>query len=240
MSGTQERTDSYGTWASPISAEMVASAGIDFGHMALDSGNVYWREQRPEEDGRGVVVFYDGDTQEDETPAGFNVRALVNYGGGDFTIHDDVIYFSAFEDQRVYRQPPGESPVPITPEPDTERGLRYADFEVADGKDHLYCVRENHEVVEDTDNPASEPATTLVRLAADGREEPQVVASGHDFYAAPRLSPDGNRLAWLTWDHPGMPWDRCHSLVQFGGGPIAPFRGKLLERSRRHAQLLPT
>ncbi|MFA4964824.1 MAG: prolyl oligopeptidase family serine peptidase, partial [Thermoleophilia bacterium] len=34
-----------------------------------------------------------------------------------------------------------------------------------------------------------------------------VLASGHDFYAAPRLSPDGRRLAWLCWDHPRMPWD---------------------------------
>ncbi len=34
-----------------------------------------------------------------------------------------------------------------------------------------------------------------------------VLAGGHDFVAAPRLSPDGSQLAWVAWDHPNMPWD---------------------------------
>ncbi len=37
----------------------------------------------------------------------------------------------------------------------------------------------------------------------------QVLVSGNNFYANPRLSPDGARLAWLTWNHPNMPWDGC-------------------------------
>src|SRR5205814_4403212 len=27
------------------------------------------------------------------------------------------------------------------------------------------------------------------------------------FYSTPRLSPDGRRLCWLSWQHPNMPWD---------------------------------
>ena len=43
-------------------------------------------------------------------------------------------------------------------------------------------------------------------MPTDGGE-PRTIVGGHDFFAAPRISPDGSRLAWLTWDHPHMPWD---------------------------------
>ena len=207
MVGSRNRTAPYGTWPSPISAETVASAGIEFGHVALDDETLYWREQRPEEGGRGIIVRHDSGTNEDVTPEEFNVRTLVHeYGGGDFAVFEDTIYFVGYEDQRVYRQPPDGDPEAITPEPETERGLRYADFEVSADGGQIYCVREDHDASAG-ESGADEPVTTLVRIPADGSEPPAVVASGHDFYAAPRLSPDGDRLAWLTWDHPRMPWD---------------------------------
>jgi dipeptidyl aminopeptidase/acylaminoacyl peptidase len=220
MHDNSDRTASYGTWSSPVTAEMVASAGIAFGHVALDGDAVYWREERPTEDGRGVIVRNDGDATADDPrdanadviPEDFDVRTLVHeYGGGDFAVHDDVVYFARYDDQRVYRQPIDGDPEPITPEPETDRGLRYADFEVSPDGDRLYCVREDHDAMEsdesDRADAADEPVTTLVSVPTDGSENPQAVASGHDFYAAPRLSPDGDRLAWLTWDHPRMPWD---------------------------------
>lgn len=205
MTDSPEDTARYGTWPSPISAEMVASTGIEFGHVDLDGETVYWREQRPDEGGRGVVACTDGETTRDVTPADIDVRTLVHeYGGGDFAVHDGVVFFVRLDDQRVYRQPVDGDPEPITPEPDSNGGLRYADFEVTADGSSLYCVREDHDAEA---SGADEPVTTLVRLVADGSEEPTVVASGADFYAAPRLSPDGDRLAWLTWNHPQMPWD---------------------------------
>lgn len=207
MEETPERSNPYGTWPSPISAEMVASADIEFGHLALDGDTVYWREQRPDEGGRGVIVRDDGTSTDDITPAEFDVRTLVHeYGGGDFAVHDGDVFFARYDDQRLYRQPVGGDPVPITPEPTSERGLRYAAFEVTADGQSLYCVREDHDIATGDGGP-DEPETTLVRLATDGDEVPHVVASGHDFYATPRLSPGGDRLAWLTWDHPRMPWD---------------------------------
>ncbi|EMA32421.1 S9 family peptidase [Halobiforma nitratireducens] len=221
MKPTDEARAPYGTWQSPVSAELVANGGIDLEHLTVDGDTAYWREQRPDEGGRGVVVRRsDADGERDDgagdddleevTPEDDNVRTLVHeYGGADFEVRDGVVFYVRYDDQRVYRQSVSEDggPEPITPEPATERGLRYADFE-AGGDGFLYCVRENHDAAsEETDGDADEPVSTLVRLAADGSEEPQVVAAGHDFYAAPRLSPDGTALAWLTWDHPGLPWD---------------------------------
>ncbi|WP_435063703.1 S9 family peptidase [Halobaculum sp. EA56] len=202
-----EGTTAYGTWPSPIDAETVASAGRQFGHVAVDGETVYWREQRPDEDGRGVVVRDDGDGAVDVTPGDLNVRTLVHeYGGGDFAVHDGTVYVARYGDQRVYRLAPGGDPEPITPEPETERGLRYADFAVGADGESLYCVRENHDAAAAEDGP-EEPVNELVRVPADGDGDPAVVATGHDFYAAPTLSPGGDRLAWLAWDHPRMPWD---------------------------------
>ncbi|MCP3936057.1 MAG: S9 family peptidase [Actinomycetia bacterium] len=115
-----------------------------------------------------------------------------------------------FADQRVYRIEGGVATA-ITPEPKIPAGDRYGDFEF-DG-DRLICVRERH--LEDR-----EPVNTLVTFAIDGSEEPRVIATGHDFYSSPRVSPDGSRLVWLSWDHPRMPWDGtelwCAALAEDG------------------------
>ncbi len=34
-----------------------------------------------------------------------------------------------------------------------------------------------------------------------------VLISGNDFYAYPRISPNGSKLAWITWNFPNMPFD---------------------------------
>ncbi|HEV3498239.1 MAG TPA: prolyl oligopeptidase family serine peptidase, partial [Actinomycetes bacterium] len=77
-------------------------------------------------------------------------------------------------------------------------GARYADGDVSPDGARLACVRERH--LEDG------VVNDIVVLPTDGSAGPTVAAAGHDFYAAPRFSPDGG-LAWLAWDHPRMPWD---------------------------------
>lgn len=216
----------YGEWDSSISAADVAADTLRFGPVAVDGGRVYWLERRPDEDGRGVVVSADEDGSDavEVTPAGTDVRTLVHeYGGGDFTVQAGTVFYAAFADQRLYRvDDPDSEPTPITPEPKTERGLRYADIEVSPDGSRLFAVRERHE------GAASEAGavTELVALPADGSDPPTVVAAGHDFYSFPRLSPDGNRLAWTTWDHPRMPWDgtELHVAAVENDGSLADKR----------------
>jgi dipeptidyl aminopeptidase/acylaminoacyl peptidase len=132
-------------------------------------------------------------------PAPFNVRTRVHeYGGGDYTVSNGTIYFSNFADQRVYRLLPGEEPYPITP----AEQYRYADYVVDSHRNRLICVREDHTV------EGHQAVNTLVSLATDDNPNGgEVLIFGNDFYASPRLSPDGFQLAWLTWNHPNMPWD---------------------------------
>ncbi len=198
----------YGEWQSPVSAADVAADTLRLASVAVDDGSVYWLERRPDEEGRGVVVRADADEPNDPvevTPEDADVRTLVHeYGGGDFAVQDGTVFYAAFADQRLYRlDGAADDPEPITPEPETEHGLRYADVEISPDGERLYAVRERHE----RDDAEDEPVNELVTLPADGSQDPEVVASGHDFYSFPRLSPSGDRLAWTTWDHPRMPWD---------------------------------
>ena len=189
----------YGSWKSPITSDLIASGTIRLGQIALDGGDVYWIEMRPAEGGRNVIVrrTSDGRTT-DMTPPPFNARTRVHeYGGGAFVVIDGTIYFSNFADQRLYRQEPGAQPRPITPEAD----LRYADGVIDRRRGRMICVREDHTVA------GREAVNTLVSLELEGGEGGQVLVSGNDFYSSPRLSPSGSRLAWLTWNHPNMPWD---------------------------------
>ncbi len=192
----------YGSWRSPITAEMVAHAGVHLYEPNVTSEAAHWVELRPAEGGRNVVVRADPfGSPADVTPPGFDARTRVHeYGGGAYTVHEATVFFTNDADQRLYRQEPEGAPIPITPEPPRPRGLRYADMRVTPDGRFVICVRERH-VGEGI------PENDLVALAADGSAEPWVVASGRDFYAFPRISPDGRHVAWIEWDMPQMPWD---------------------------------
>ncbi|HET8894262.1 MAG TPA: prolyl oligopeptidase family serine peptidase [Gaiellaceae bacterium] len=183
----------YGTWPSPISAELVASSGgIRIADTHIDGVRVLWSESRPREGGRYAVVDSAG---AELTPPGANARTRVHeYGGGAVWYHGDTVYYSEFADSRLHRDG-----VAITPEPPAPNSLRYADGTVSPDGKTIVCVRERHE--------ADDVLNELVSLPADGSAEPTIVESGHDFYAAPRFSPSGGQIAWLAWDHPNMPWD---------------------------------
>jgi hypothetical protein len=191
----------YGLWPSPINAEQVARQATAYDAVHTSGEAVYWLETRPSEDGRAVVVRWTDDTgAADAVPAGFDVGSRVHeYGGGAYLPAGRTLFACSQNDQRLYRIEGQHDPVPITPEPPAPTSLRYADLRLVPSGALLVCVRERHQ--------DGQVVNELVALPVDGSADPWVVASGHDFYAAPRPSPDGRRLAWLTWDRPCMPWD---------------------------------
>jgi len=196
---TEKSITPFGEWESPITSDVLVEDSVRLGGPKLDGENVYWTESRATEGGRVVVVRRAADgTQTDITPADFNVRTRVHeYGGGAYTVQDDVVYFTNFDDQRVYRQDSGQEPVAITP----VSGMRYADFEVTPNNEAIVAVREEH--FED----GREAVNTLVLLDAKSNGPGMVLTDGYDFYSTPRLNPEGNKLTWLSWNHPNMPWD---------------------------------
>ncbi|HXV49617.1 MAG TPA: S9 family peptidase, partial [Candidatus Binatia bacterium] len=188
----------YGSWKSPISAELVAGGEIGLEQVRIDGDDIHWIERRPQEGGRKVIVRRSCEGKvSDVTPLGFNARTRVHeYGGGDYAVSNGTYIFSNFTDQRLYRQELGSDPKPLTP----ESTLRYADGQIDRRRNLFYCVREDH-------SGAGEAVNALVRIDLNGGDAGKIIVSGNDFYSSPRLSPDGSRLAWLTWNHPNMPWD---------------------------------
>ena len=188
----------YGSWKSPITSDLIVAGSIRLGEIRLDGQNVYWSEGRPTEGGRNAIVCRTaaGETI-DLAPMPLNARTRVHeYGGGAYMVAEGTVYFSNFADQRLYRQTSGSDPEPLTP----EAPLRYADAILDKTRNRLICVREDHQ------EEGHEPINTIATVPLNGGEA-QVLVSGSDFYAFPRLSPDGSQLAWICWNHPNMPWD---------------------------------
>lgn len=198
---TEKHVAPYGSWASPITPDLLLKGTVHMRNQMLrwDGGDLYWSELRPYEGGRIVVCRRTAEGKiADVSPQGFNTRSKVHeYGGGHFAVAAGTVWFTNYTDQRLYRQDFDSAPRPITPNAD----IRHADMTVDAARGLVYAVREDHTT------GAHEAVNTLVAVPADGKGEAITVASGNDFYSSPRLSPEGNRLAWITWNHPNMPWD---------------------------------
>jgi dipeptidyl aminopeptidase/acylaminoacyl peptidase len=192
----------YGSWRSPISSDVIVRGVVGLAEVVIDGRDVYWLESRPGEGGRNVIVRLTPEGRiEDVTPQPLNARTRVHeYGGGGFTANRGTVYFSNFADQRIYYLAPGGEPALLTP----ETGRRYADMVVDRNRRRLIAVREDH--------AGHEPVNEIVGVDLESGEE-RVLVSGNDFYSSPRLSPDGRRLVWLTWNQPNMPWDGTELLA---------------------------
>ena len=205
----------FGSWPSPITSKSLTEAVVGLADAKFDTnGDLYWIESRPNEAGRSVICKRDAESGSiaDLTPVGFNARSKVHeYGGGAFTVCQGVVYFTNFADQRLYAQLafPGAEPLPLTPE---EGQLRFADAVVDTARERLILVVEDHSG--DTQHPRNYLAAVSM-LGDEGNGFPAltILAEGSDFYASPRLSDDGGKLAWLSWEHPNMPWDGTRLFV---------------------------
>jgi len=198
----------FGTWPSPITASVIVEGAAAVGELRVDGDDIWWSEARPSEGGRTQIVRHTPDgRRQDVLGEGDNARTAVHeYGGGAWTVAGGTVFYSSWADQRMYRIDAG-APTrrPVTPEPASPRGLRWADAVVSPDGRWVVCVREAHDA-------PGEVVNTIVAVpadgsAADGGAEVRVLVDGPDFVAAPRLSPDGCTLAWIQWDHPRMPWD---------------------------------
>ncbi len=214
----------FGHWPSPITAASVAEGALRFGRVQAEGDAIYWSEGRPAEKGRATVMRWSkADGVSELLPQPYSARSRVHeYGGGEFLVADGRLFFVNDADQDVYAMDleTGAGVIRrITSLPQT----RFADFAWDNARQRLIAVGETHGAGHE-----ALPQNALWTIPAGGTGAlPSPLLEGPDFYASPRISPDGRRLAFLAWDLPAMPWDAARlfaaELAEDGraGKPIA-------------------
>jgi acetyl esterase/lipase len=201
----------FGLWPSPISADLAARGSRRFGVLQAEGEFVYWSEGRPEEQGRQAIVRAGLDGRAaDILPKAFSARSRVHeYGGGEFLVSGRTVYFVNDKDQQVWEVVPPGAPKRLTNAPRT----RFADFAHDMGRERLIAVAEFHPS-HDQSGLQVQPRNVLVAIALGSkRGQMTELAADHDFYASPRVSPDGKALVFVAWSLPDMPWDSAALFV---------------------------
>ncbi|NER64692.1 S9 family peptidase [Pseudomonas sp. MAFF212427] len=171
--------------AERFSAQQAVAAGTDYAELMASPQGLFWNEFRPQDGACRIWQWRDGQAR-CLTPDGYSVRSRVyEYGGGSFCLSEHGLVFVNEADQQLYSQGfDGGQPQPLT-----AGQCRYGDVRCAAGQ--VLAVEENAD------------EHRLVAISAGTR---QILAEGADFYAAPTLSDDGQRLAWIEWSRPEQPW----------------------------------
>ncbi len=184
---------SYRLWASPVTSQQVAVGTCLLtepwaGHKAF-----YWLQSLPAEGGRVTVMrLTDHGAPHPLISEPYNVRSRVNeYGGGAYAVATAAVWFVNATDQALCRAEGGRIERIFQAD-----GIALADLAWDARRDRVYAVAEQ---------TGAGGRQGIVSICRDGRLA--WLAHSADFYAAPRLAPDGTRLAWLEWSAPDMPWD---------------------------------
>ena len=189
---------SYGSWKSPITGQSLVQSSLQLGQIQVSSDSIYWTEGRPEEKGRTALMSWSAanGTLEMST-ADWDVRTRAHeYGGGAFLVAAGRRFFIQNSDQQIYEDLGEGRCLAITDMPNK----RFADLYLDDARNRLICVLEDHAISDQVVN-------SIVSIDLEDDDQLQTLASGHDFYSNPSISPDGKSLSFLCWDHPNMPWD---------------------------------
>lgn len=185
---TRERKP-FGTWASPISVKMMGGS-VRLNEVGWDTNSdaLVWLETHGKQ---GILMTQRGvDAPYALTDGDHSVRGRVGYGGGEFTVHAGSVYFAG-PGGRIYRQALASgAPRPITPGFGSAAAPRVS----ADGEWLAYVhTYEHHD--------------RLALVDTAGKTWPRHIVSGTDFVMQPAWHPSGTHIAYITWDHPQMPWD---------------------------------
>lgn len=179
----------YGAWPSPVSPRMLAG-GLRLNDVQIcpNGTAALWLENRGLTS--ALVLQRQGDAPRELTDAEMSVRGRIGYGGGEFALSDTHVIFAG-NNGRLYRQAlDGGSARAITP----AFGAAASPALSPDGRWTAFVH-------------SDEGADILAVVDSEGREFPRKWYTRADFVMQPAWSPAGDRVAFIAWDRPQMPWD---------------------------------
>ena len=196
-----------GFWPSAWSAEQAAAAGREINELKVSAQGVFWSETDPQT-AQTLLYRYQHNTQATQvfTPAGFSVRSRVyEYGGASFNLLPQGVVFTNEADQQIYLQAWQGAPLQLT----NNSQCRYADMQFDAHSNSIIAIEESHH----SDRVEHRLVKISLDNSATAAQPPlTIISTGSDFYAAPRLSPNGQRLAWIEWQRPDQPWTQTQLL----------------------------
>ncbi len=217
----------YGQWPSPFSAEMLTQQSAKLSEVRScgqkNNENVFWLESRPSEKGRNALMQLSATgIMSDVLPAPHSIRTRAHeYGGASYLVTPDRLFCALDADQRIYvidrvsNELTALSPIgPLA----SEKKYRYADFSWDEHRQRLICVREDHSQANHENH--IEERSEIIAIDLNGSVS--ILVSGADFYSNPRINPAGDKLSYLCWNHPQMPWDgtECYCAELNAAGEI--------------------
>lgn len=190
-------TAPYGSWRSPLIAEDVYGLSDNVIELQSIGDALYFSESIGSWGGKVGVHRLENDGSITEVVSSeFDIGSRVHeYGGAPFLGIGKSLFVTKKSDQLFYRIAPHQSAKALTP-----NGTRHANCIPYSRGSRIICVREDH-------REEGEPKASLVAINLNVPGEGDTFISGHDFISAPAISPDNRKLAWITWEHPFMPWD---------------------------------
>ncbi len=209
--------------ANGLDANAVVAAGRDFAELAVSEAGLFWNEYRPEE-GTCRLYHWRKGKAHCLTPEDTSIRSRVyEYGGGAFCAGPAALYFVNERDQQVYRQAVTGDKAPEL---------------LSKGGCHYGGLAWHHGLVLAIEETPAEPYPQHRLVALDEvTSERQVLAEGADFYSAGVISPDGQRLAWVEWSRPELPWTRTRLMCTQRGADGAWQAPRCIAGNRAHEAL---
>ncbi|MCH2350797.1 MAG: prolyl oligopeptidase family serine peptidase [Pseudomonadales bacterium] len=199
----------FGSWKSPITGKAITTSVVGLSELKTNQQSIFWLESRPQDNGRNVPVRFLQGGKQDLITDEFSARSRVHeYGGGAYCIGAGNIYIVNSADQNIYKINL-EDRSEYTQITDSDDTVRYGDLLWDPHRELIFAVRETHP---NQTNDFHEPVNDLVIINPLTRII-QSVAQGHDFYSSAAISPNGDKLAYLAWDHPNMPWDGTQLFI---------------------------